>query len=139
MAVATDLHPATVRLLRALAEPASHSAAEAAAARQTWIEAGYPDLPGPAATNLFGELLAAKRLAAGLTQRDLVRTLAGVRGAHISAVARWESGEDLPDAGQLAALFAVLPWTEADRAEALRRAYDASLLRASARLVRGRP
>lgn len=128
MPSSTDLHPATVRLLRTLAEPAPGVSAEATVARSTWMEAGYPDLPRATPRAILGELLAAKRLASGMTQRDLARALAGVRGAHLTAVARWETGEEQPSAGQLAALFSVLPWSELERGEALRRAYDVSLL-----------
>lgn len=124
----TDLHPATVRLLRTLAEPSAGISAETTVARSTWMDAGYPDLPRTTPRAIFGELVAAKRMAAGMTQRDLARSLAGVRGAHVTAVARWESGDEQPSAGQLAALFSVLPWSEVERAEALRRAYDVSLL-----------
>ncbi len=124
----TDLHPSTVRLLRALSEPGSGGSTEATAARQTWIESGYPDLPRSSPTNILGELLAAKRLESGMTQRDVAKALAGVRGATATALGHWESGHDIPDAGQLAALFRVLPFSEVERSEALRRAYDACML-----------
>lgn len=128
MPSSSELHPATVRLLRALAEGGPSIRAEATVARLTWMEAGYPDLPRPAGRERFGTLLATKRLAAGMSQRALATALLGVRGAHVTAVAHWESGESLPDAGQLAALFSILSWSEGQRAEALRLAYEYSLL-----------
>jgi len=121
------LHPATVNLLRTLAEhPASSG--ETAVARRLWIEANRPDLPPTAQAPRFGELLVRKRTEVEWSQRDLADALVGIRGMSRATIVRIEHGEHLPDAGQLAAIFTVLPWTAEEKEDALRRALDDRLV-----------
>ena len=119
----TDLHPATVTLLRTLSE--SHtSSGEAVTARLRWLEAGRPDLPAPSSSPGFGAWLRARREHMDLSQRDLATALAGFRGCHQSAVSRWERGEQLPDIAQLGELAAALDLQVDEVAEATRLARE---------------
>lgn len=113
----TDLHPATVTLLRTLSESPS-SSGESATARLRWLEAGRPDLPAPSSSPSFGAWLRERRERLDMTQRDLANALAGVRGCHQTAVSRWERGEHLPDAAQLGEIAVVLELTGEDLVEA---------------------
>ena len=119
----TDLHPATVTLLRTLSVSPS-SSGESVTARLRWLEAGRPDLPAPSFSPGFGAWLRARRERMDLSQRDLATALAGVRGCHQSAVSRWERGEQLPDIAQLGELVAALGLQADDVAQAARLARE---------------
>lgn len=111
------MSPLTTALLLAVRDESLAGPVVAQCAR-VWRQAGAPDVIDESRSGSLGALLRRCRDAAGFTQR----VAAGALGVGQAQLCRWESGERIPDAGELGAMADLYQLSPEQRADALARA-----------------